>query len=145
MSDELWLHLISDVVIALSYFFIAFVLAYFLKRRADLTFKSAFVMLGLFIMLGGFIHVLNIMMIWAPVFWTPTHWVDDMIRMVTAFASLTAAVALWSLLPKALALPNLSVLLVRSREIQEKLRRDITAAQRAEQALFEEKERCALR
>lgn len=53
MSDALWLQLISDIIIALAYFSIVFVLAYFLKRRTDLTFKSAFIIFGLFIMMGA--------------------------------------------------------------------------------------------
>ena len=135
MSDALWLQLISDIIIALAYFSIVFVLAYFLKRRTDLTFKSAFIIFGLFIMMGGLTHVLNIVKIW-----TPVYWVEGAIKVVTVIVSFVTAVVLWPLMPKALALPSPSAL-TRSRDIQRELRRDVTKAQRAEQALFEEKER----
>ena len=57
LPEVLWLHVIADATITLSYFTIPFALAYFVKRRTDLPFKSAFVMFGLFIMLCGFTHV----------------------------------------------------------------------------------------
>ncbi len=135
MPDEPWVQLISDAIIAMAYFSIVFVLAYFLKRRSDLTFKSAFIIFGLFIMMGGFTHVLNIVEIW-----TPVYWVEDAIKVVTVIVAFATAVVLWPLMPKALALPSPSALM-RSRDIQRELRRDVTKAQRAEQALFEEKER----
>ena len=60
MPEVLWLHLITDAIIALAYLSIAIGLIYFLKRRIDLAYKSAFAMFGLFIMLCGFTHGLNI-------------------------------------------------------------------------------------
>ncbi|PTR17187.1 hypothetical protein C8R31_101345 [Nitrosospira sp. Nsp2] len=47
MPEVLWLHLISDAIIALAYFFIAIGLFYFLKRRNDLAYKSTFAKFGL--------------------------------------------------------------------------------------------------
>ncbi len=69
LPEVLWLHVIADAIITLSYFTIPFALAYFVKRRTDLPFKSAFVMFGLFIMLCGFTHVLGIVTIWTPIYW----------------------------------------------------------------------------
>ena len=136
LPEVLWLHVIADAIITLSYFTIPFALAYFVKRRTDLPFKSAFVMFGLFIMLCGFTHVLGIVTIW-----TPIYWIEGVVKAVTAFVSLATAAVLWPLTSKALALVSPSALLVRSREIQTELRRDIMERQLAEKALFEEKER----
>jgi diguanylate cyclase (GGDEF)-like protein/PAS domain S-box-containing protein len=136
MPEVLWLHLISDAIIALAYLSIAIGLIYFLKRRTDLAYKSTFAMFSLFIMLCGFTHALNIVTIW-----TPVYWAEGMLKAATALASIATAGVLWLLIPKALALPNLSVLLALSQEIKAGLRRDITAGQLAEKALFEEKER----
>lgn len=55
MPEVLWLHVMSDV-----YFSIPFALAYFVKRRTYLGFKSAFVMFGIFIMMCGFTHVMGL-------------------------------------------------------------------------------------
>ncbi|WON72758.1 EAL domain-containing protein [Nitrosospira sp. Is2] len=150
MPEVLWLHLISDAIIALAYMSIAIGLIYFVKHRTDLAYKSAFAMFGLFIMLCGFTHALNILTIW-----TPIYWAEGMLKAGTAFASIVTAGVLWLLIPKALALPNLGVLLALSREVKAGLRRDITAGQEIqtglrrnitegkliEKVLFTEKER----
>ena len=139
MSDALWLHLISDAILAMVFFFIAFLIAYYLKRRTDLAFKFAFVMFAMFIMMGGLVHALNIVTLLVPI--PPIHWIGGVIKTIIAFSSLVAAIVLWPLIPKALALPSSSARLARSEEIQTELRRDILTAQGAERALFEEKER----
>ncbi|HXK21170.1 MAG TPA: sensor histidine kinase, partial [Myxococcota bacterium] len=46
----LWLHALSDGVIALSYFVIPFTLLHFVRRRHDLPFNWMFLMFGLFIL-----------------------------------------------------------------------------------------------
>ena len=135
MPEVLWLHVMSDAIIALAYFSIPFALAYFVKRRPDLAFKSAFVMLGIFIMMCGLTHVMGIVTVWAPIYWA-----EGVIKAITAFASLATAAALWPLIPRALTIPSPSAL-IRSREIQTELRRDLTERQCAENALVEEKER----
>lgn len=125
MPEVLWLHVMSDAIIAVAYFSIPFALAYFVKRRPDLAFKSAFVMFGIFIMMCGLTHVMGIVTIWVPVYWA-----EGVIKAITAFASLATAAALWPLIPRALTIPSLSALM-RSREIQTELRRDLTERQRA--------------
>jgi hypothetical protein len=135
MPEVLWLHVMSDAIIAVAYFSIPFALAYFIKRRSDLAFKSAFVMFGIFIMVCGLTHVMGIVTIWVPVYWA-----EGAVKAITAFASLATAAALWPLIPRALTIPSPSALM-RSREIQTELRRDLTERQRAENALVEEKER----
>ncbi|MEP6605143.1 MAG: EAL domain-containing protein [Nitrosospira sp.] len=130
MPELLWLHVISDTIIALAYLFVACALIYFLKRRTDLPFRFAFVMFGLFILLCGFTHAFNIVTIW-----TPIYWAEGVIKSFTAMASLATVAALWLLIPKALAMPDLGALLARSREIKAGLRSDITAGDAIQTAL----------
>jgi hypothetical protein len=63
-GSDVWLHIISNAISASTYFSIVFLLACFLRRRSDLGFKSAFMMFGLFIMLGGVNHSVNIVTLW---------------------------------------------------------------------------------
>ncbi|SDA27364.1 PAS domain S-box-containing protein [Nitrosospira sp. Nsp18] len=116
-GSDVWLHIISNAISALAYFSIVFLLACFLRRRPDLGFKSAFMMFGLFIMLGGVSHSANIVTLW-----TPTYWLGSVIKVLSAFTSLATAVMLWPLIIRALALPKPSELLRHASEIQTELR-----------------------
>src|SRR6266849_6443597 len=60
----IWLHLISDVVIALAYFSIPITLVYFVSKRRDLPFHWMFLMFGLFILGCGTTHGMEIWTIW---------------------------------------------------------------------------------
>src|SRR5580700_1650355 len=48
-----WLHVISDSLIALAYLSIPFTLAYFVRRRTDLPFNWMFLCFGVFILACG--------------------------------------------------------------------------------------------
>jgi hypothetical protein len=54
--EVFWLNLVSDAIIALSYYSIPFVLVYFALRRRDLAFRWMFVMFGIFILGCGTTH-----------------------------------------------------------------------------------------
>ncbi len=54
------LHVLSDVLIALSYFSIPVALRYFAKKRPDMPFKKLFFLFVTFITLCGLTHVLGI-------------------------------------------------------------------------------------
>jgi signal transduction histidine kinase len=95
----MYVHAISDGLIAASYYSIPFVLLTFAWRRRDLAFRWAFVMFGLFILACGTTHLLDV--------WTltnPDYRLSGLVKALTAIISVTTAVALWPLLPKALAL-----------------------------------------
>jgi two-component sensor histidine kinase len=103
LSELLWLHALSDALIALSYYSIPLALLYFVLRRQDLVFSAC--LFGIFILACGTTHV---MAIWT--LWYPDYWLDGAIKAVTAIASVLSAVVLWRTLPAALALPNRSEL-----------------------------------
>ena len=97
----IWTHVISDALIALAYFSIPFSMAYFLTRRPDVRFGWVAWLFALFILACGATHVMGI---WT--LWNPDYGVQALVKIVTAFASVVTAVALWPLLPQAIALPS---------------------------------------
>lgn len=103
--ELIWLHAISDGLIALAYYSIPFALTSFVIRRTDLVFPGIFLLFGLFIMACGTTHI---MAIWT--LWYPDYWVDGGIKVVTAAASLITAGLVWRIMPQALAIPSRSQL-----------------------------------
>jgi signal transduction histidine kinase len=97
----LWGYVISDSVIAASYYSIPVALWYFVRKRSDLPFRWIFVLFGVFVMACGTTHVFSVWNIWQP-----NYWADAGIKMVTAAASVVTAVLLWPLIPRALAIPG---------------------------------------
>lgn len=97
--EILWLHVLSDSLIALSYYSIPPALLVFALKRRDLQFRWVFWLFGAFICACGTTHVMDI---WTT--WQPVYRLEGLIKAGTALVSLTTAVLLWPLLPKALAL-----------------------------------------
>lgn len=109
--ELIWTHAVSDLLIGLAYFSIPLALGVFLHHRRDVRFGWAIWMFVLFIMLCGVTHF---MMIWT--LWNPDYGVEALIKAATALASVTTAVALWPLLPKAIAIPSSATLEARIAE-----------------------------
>jgi signal transduction histidine kinase len=103
--ELLVVHIVSDVVIALSYFSIPFALAYFVSKRRDVEFGWVFWAFALFIMACGVTHVFSIYTLWVPV-----YGIEGLIKVLTAIASIVTAILLWPLIPKLLAIPSPSQL-----------------------------------
>jgi hypothetical protein len=60
----LGLHVISDAVIAISYYTIPFALLYFISRRRDLAFRGLFALSGAFILACGTTHIMGVVTLW---------------------------------------------------------------------------------
>jgi PAS domain S-box-containing protein len=101
----LWLHVISDGVIVLSYFCIPVALVYLARRRRDLPFNWIFWMFGLFIVGCGTTHLLEIWTIWHA-----NYLLAGIVKAITAVASAATAIMLIPLIPKAIALPSKEML-----------------------------------
>jgi two-component sensor histidine kinase len=99
--ELIWLHAISDTLIALAYYSIPLVLVYFVWRRKDLVFRSVFVLFGVFILACGTTHVMGV---WT--LWNPDYAIDGIVKVVTAVSSLGTLAFLWKVVPQALALPS---------------------------------------
>jgi hypothetical protein len=89
-----WLHVISDGLIALAYTSIPFTLVYLARKRRDIPFNWMFFCFGMFIIACGATHVMEI---WT--LWTPTYWLSGAIKAITAAASVPTAVLLVKLVP----------------------------------------------
>jgi signal transduction histidine kinase/CheY-like chemotaxis protein len=103
--ELIWLHVVSDAVIAASYFSIPVALSIFVYKRRDVDFGWIFWAFALFITACGFTHVLSIITLWVPV-----YGIEGLIKAITALASIVTAIILWPLLPKVLELPSPSLL-----------------------------------
>ncbi|MEN9932153.1 MAG: hypothetical protein RIS17_726 [Pseudomonadota bacterium] len=97
----IWTHVVSDLLIGLSYFSIPIVMAVFVMRRGDVQFRWAVWMFAAFIMACGATHLFAIYTLWVP-----AYGIQGLIKAVTALVSVGTAVALWPLLPRAVALPS---------------------------------------
>src|SRR5258705_5778138 len=97
--ELIWLHAVTDGLIALSYYLIPVTLVYFVRKRKDLPFHWMFLMFGLSIFGCGTTHLMEI---WT--LWNGTYWLSGAVKAVTAAASLATAVAMVPLGPPALAL-----------------------------------------
>jgi diguanylate cyclase (GGDEF)-like protein/PAS domain S-box-containing protein len=101
LPSILWLHVISDTLIALAYYSIPFALFYFVKKRIDLAYRWVFVLFAAFIFLCGTTHLISIWTIWHP-----DYWLDGLIKLATALVSIVTASLIWPLIPKLLRLPS---------------------------------------
>lgn len=99
--ELLALHVSSDALIGLSYYSIPLALVYFVHRRRDVAFSWVFWLFAAFILACGTTHFANI---WT--LWTPDYGLEALIKLATALVSMLTAMALWILMPKALALPS---------------------------------------
>jgi PAS domain S-box-containing protein len=117
-----WLHVISDSLIAVAYYCIPIILIYFIRKNRSLPFNKIFWMFGIFILACGTTHVMEIWNIWHA-----TYFVAGLLKAGTAAVSVLTAAMLIPLVPKAMLLPNL----VRSQQ------EDLTRRLRAEAALQE--------
>ena len=66
--EILWLHVVSDALIALAYFSIPVALFYFTRKRRSLAFDWIFLMFGVFICACGTTHLLEIVTVWQPMY-----------------------------------------------------------------------------
>ncbi len=124
--EIVWLHAVSDTLIALSYLVIPITLVVFVRKRRDLPFHWMFFMFGLFILGCGATHLMEIWTLWHG-----TYRLAGVIKAITAGASVATAITLIPLIPRALLLPRPSQL----RAANHGLEREILERRRAEAAL----------
>ncbi len=122
----LWLHVICDALIVLSYFSIPLGLLYFLRKRSDLNFGSVIGCFALFIVACGTTHLLEIWNVWHS-----AYWLSGGVKAVTALASVSTAWWLIRLIPAAIALPSPA----RLREANAALKEEIATRENAEERI----------
>lgn len=111
-----FLHVLSDTLITLSYFTIPLALIVLVKRRDDLKFNYMFLMFAVFIFACGTTHLVNILNVWYG-----AYWLSGTIKAVTAIASVGTAIMVWPLIPKALALPSNAQLVELNNQLQNEI------------------------
>jgi PAS domain S-box-containing protein len=94
-----WLHLVSDLLIAIAYFSIPVMLIYFIHKQKDIPFQGIFTLFGAFIILCGTGHLMEIWTLWHPV-----YWLTGIEQAMTALVSCYTALQMVTLLPQFLAL-----------------------------------------
>lgn len=102
-TGMLWLHAVSDGVIAFSLLLIAAALVYMYRRRGEANSgESALTTLFiLFIAAVGLAHLASLAGLW-----TPSAGVQGVLKAVAALLALTTAIVIWKLAPELLRLPS---------------------------------------
>ncbi len=124
--DVIWMHVVSDALIALAYFSIPFALVHFARRRPDLVFGRTFRLFAAFIFACGTTHVFGVWDVWQPL-----YRVEGFVKAWTAAVSIATAAYLWREMPRALTLPSPAQL----RTVNESLQREIDDRRTAQEAL----------
>ncbi|MGA2077185.1 MAG: PAS domain S-box protein [Terriglobia bacterium] len=124
--EIVWLHAISDSMIALSYYVIPGALVYFVRKRRDLPFHWMFLMFGIFIFGCGTTHLMEVWTLWHG-----TYRLAGVIKAITAVSSVATAALFVHLVPEAVALPSPAQL----RAANQELERENRERRLAEQAL----------
>ncbi|MGX5202440.1 sensor histidine kinase [Aliikangiella sp. IMCC44632] len=103
--ELLWLHVISDGLIFVSYISIPICLVYILKQRSDLIFSKVMVLFGAFVLLCGITHAIAVWTVW-----NGTYWFSGSVKALTAIVSVATAVMLWVLIPTLKSIPTVKEL-----------------------------------
>lgn len=111
-----WLHILSNALIALAYFSIPLTLIYFVRKRRDVPFHQVFLLFGAFIVSCGAGHLMDIWTLWHPV-----YWLSGVLKAITALISVYTALALIPLIPQALLLPSPAQMEQANQELQQAL------------------------
>jgi PAS domain S-box-containing protein len=122
----LWLHIMSDALIAIAYYSIPITLAWFVRKRRDIDFRWMFMCFAIFILACGTTHLMEIWNVWHG-----SYWLSGVVKALTAAASIPTAILLTQLMPQALMLPSPSTL----QRANESLVKEINSRRLAEESL----------
>lgn len=119
----IWLHILADGLIAISYYMIPIALIYFVRHRTNLPFRNIIILFSAFILACGTNHLIEIATLWYP-----SYWLSGGFKAITALISLYTALTLIPLIPQALKLPSASEL----ENLNQKLTQQIVEKEAAE-------------
>ena len=108
-----WLNVGSNLLIAIIYISIPFMLRYFAHKRTARPFSRIFISFSAFIILCGISHLLEIWTLWQP-----AYWLSGIEKAMTAVALGYTAIELVTLMPHFLSLKTPEQLEVVNRELQ---------------------------
>ena len=116
-----WLHVVSDGLITLSYYCIPVVLIYFIRKNRDIPFNRIFWMFGTFILACGTTHLMEIWNVWHG-----SYLLAGVVKGITAVVSVITAAMLIPLVPRVISLPGR----VHLQEANRKLEKEIAKGKR---------------
>lgn len=94
-----WIHIVSDIIIWLSYLSIPAVLLFAARKRGDIPVKGIVGLFAAFVVACGFTHLIE-----AIIFWWPVYRLAAVAKVITAAVSVATVVALVRVFPLALKL-----------------------------------------
>src|SRR5882757_5662122 len=112
----LWLNVISDGLITLSYYCIPAILIYFIRKNRDLPFNRIFWMFGTFILACGTTHLMEIWNVWKG-----SYVLAGVIKAITAAVSVLTAAMLIPLVPLVISLPDRMQLHEQNRRLEQEI------------------------
>jgi signal transduction histidine kinase/CheY-like chemotaxis protein len=120
--ELVWLHVSTDVIIGVCYVAISTTLSFLVYRtRKEIPFHWMFLVFGAFIVACGMTHFMEVLTLWNPV-----YWLSGDVKLITALASISAALTLPPLVPK---VENL----LQTLKLAEERRKQLEVAQQSNQ------------
>jgi len=113
----IWLHGLSDSLIAMAYFSIPPTLIYLIRKKRSIPFDWMFVCFGCFIAACGATHLMEVVTLW-----TPVYWISGGVKVITAFASVPTAILLARAVPQILEMPTAEEMRVANEELKTQAR-----------------------
>ena len=120
----IWVHAISDGLMAIAYYLIAWALIYFLRSKEEILYKNTIILFDVFILACGTAYIFDIWSLWYT--WDG---ISESIKIIAAIVALSTAVALIPLIPKIISLPSSS----RLETLNQQLTQQIAEIEAAEQ------------
>lgn len=125
------MHVISDLLIAITYFSIPIGIVYVAKKRPDAELQPIYYLFAAFILACGVTHVMGILTLWVPLYYT-----QGITKIVTALVSVATAIYLLPKLKHIMALPDLGKLT----QINTALAQEIVSRRQSEASLRQSQE-----
>lgn len=114
----LWLHVMSDAVITLSYYAIPVCLIYFIFKKKNVPFNWLVLLFALFIFGCGTTHLMEIINVWDA-----EYAMAGFIKLFTAIISILTALLLVPVIPKLLALSTFDLAFMSHEDMQNEIQR----------------------
>jgi PAS domain S-box-containing protein len=133
-----WLHVISDGLIALSYYCIPIILIYFIRKNRDLPHSKIFWMFAAFVLACGTTHLLEIWNVWHG-----SYLLAGVIKAMTAVVSVVTAVMVVPLVSRGMSfrrkIQQLGVEIAERKRIEAVLKESLAATDAALRDLADQK------
>ncbi len=110
--ELVWTHVVSDALIAAAYFSIPVALITLIRQRSDIRYSWIVTLFAAFILACGCTHLMSIWTLWHG-----NYGAEALVKVLTAIVSVATAVALWPLIPKAVAVPSTAALAATNAEL----------------------------